>query len=50
MFVVTGCLTLLASVAVLSIPRVRHLEAELPDAELKSEPELNAATALAATA
>lgn len=39
MFVVSGFLTLIASIAILALPRVRHLEEELPDAELKSEPD-----------
>jgi MFS transporter, DHA3 family, macrolide efflux protein len=37
MFVVSGFLTLVASLAIFALPRFRHLEDEMPDAELKSE-------------
>ncbi|HVT14228.1 MAG TPA: MFS transporter [Fimbriimonadaceae bacterium] len=39
MFVVSAILTLIASLAVFLLPRFRHLEEELPDAELKAKPE-----------
>ncbi len=38
MFVASGFLTLIASLAIFALPKFRHLEDELPDAELKSEP------------
>lgn len=39
MFVVSGALTLFASLAIFLLPRFRHLEDELPDAELLTAPE-----------
>lgn len=37
MFVFSGLLTFIASVAIFALPRLRHLEAELPDASLLAE-------------
>jgi len=45
MFVFSGLLTFVASVAIYALPRLRHLEEELPDASLLAKPEAELATA-----